>query len=221
MQKVDFIYSNNLIDYNFATHFMQNKVKNIINNQENGAIWLLEHNSIYTLGKNSTHSDIRSKINIPYIYTNRGGRITYHGPGQKMIYVMLDIKKVYHNKPNVRLFIEMLQDWIILILQQNNILSYKNVKQIGVWVKTHNINKKIASIGLRIKKWISYHGLALNINPDMRYFNYIHPCGIHNCNMTSMFLEKNLSIQNSKMNTIIKNSFFHIFKCRLDKEYEV
>ena len=221
MQKIDFIYSNDLIDYNFAINFMQNKVEGIINNQENGAIWLLEHNDIYTLGKNSIDSDIKTKINIPYIDTNRGGRITYHGPGQKIIYVMLDIKKLYDDKPNLRLFIEMLQDWIILILQQKNIISYKNIDQVGVWIKGQNVNKKIASMGIRIKRWISYHGLALNINPNMKYFTNINPCGIHNCNMTSMFLETNLNIKNNEINNIIKNSFFNIFNLNLDKEYVI
>ena len=219
MQKIDFIYSNDLIDYNFAINFMQNKVEGIINNQENSAIWLLEHDNIYTLGKNFIDSDIKTKINIPYIDTNRGGGITYHGPGQKIIYVMLDIKKLYNDKPNLRLFTEMLQDWIILILQQNNIISYKNIDQVGVWIKDQNANKKIASMGIRIKRWISYHGLALNINPNMQYFTNINPCGIHECNMTSMFLETNLNIKNNEINNIIKNSFFSIFNLSLDKEY--
>ena len=97
MQKIDFIYSNNPIDYSFAIEFMKMKIERIIDKKENQAIWLLEHPSIYTLGRSAVNTDIKNKINIPFIDTDRGGKITYHGPGQKVIYIMLDLKQLFNN----------------------------------------------------------------------------------------------------------------------------
>ena len=221
MQKIDFIYSTNLINYEFAINFMQSKVDQIIKNQGNQAIWLLEHPNIYTIGRNTEKTDIKTKINIPYIITNRGGKITYHGPGQKIIYVMMNLNNICNNEPNLKLFIKMLANWMILTLHKINISSYADMDNIGIWVQSQKINKKIASFGIRIKKWVSYHGLALNINPDMRYFKNIVPCGIDNCKMTSVFLEKNQNIKRDQLNRIIKNCFFKTFNFELDKEYKI
>ena len=152
MHKIDFIYSNKPIEYEFSMKFMKNKVEKIISSKENQAIWLLEHPNIYTLGRSAVKSDIKNNINIPYIDTDRGGKITYHGPGQKIIYIMLNLKEIFNNQPDIKLFINMLGKWIITILNKNNILAYIDNENIGVWVKDNNINKKIASIGIKLKK---------------------------------------------------------------------
>ena len=221
MQKIDFIYSNTPIDYSFAIEFMKMKVEKIIDKKENSAIWLLEHPSIYTLGRSAVYADIIKKTNIPFINTDRGGKITYHGPGQKIIYIMLDLKQLFNNKPDLKLFIKMLENWVISILAQNDITAYADRENIGIWVQNNSVNKKIPSIGIKLKKWISYHGLAININPDMNYFNNIVPCGIDNCKMTSIYMENKKHIENKILNKIIKNCFFDTFNFELDKEYEI
>ena len=221
MQKIDFIYSNKPIEYEFSIKFMKNKVERIISSKENQAIWLLEHPNIYTLGRSAVKSDIKNNINIPYIDTDRGGKITYHGPGQKIIYIMLNLKEIFNNQPDIKLFINMLGKWIITILNKNNILAYIDNENIGVWVKDNDINKKIASIGIKLKKWISYHGIALNINPNMNYFNNINPCGILNCKMTSIYKENNKLIENYKLNEMIKNTFLENFNFELGDEYKI
>ena len=222
MSKIDFIYSNKPIEYEFSMKFMKNKVEKIISSKENQAIWLLEHPSIYTLGRSAVKSDIKNNIDIPYIYTDRGGKITYHGPGQKIIYIMLNLKEIFNNQPDIKLFINMLGKWIVSILSKNNILAYIDTENIGIWVKdSNNTNKKIASIGIKLKKWISYHGIALNINPNMNYFNNINPCGISNCKMTSIYGENNKLIENYQLNELIKNTFLENFNFELGGEYKI
>ena len=134
---------------------------------------MLEHPSIYTLGRSAVNTDIKNKINIPFIDTDRGGKITYHGPGQKVIYIMLDLKQLFNNKPDLKLFIRMLENWVISILAQNDIAAYADKENIGIWVQNNNVNKKITSIGIKLKKWISYHGLSININPDMNFLTIL------------------------------------------------
>lgn len=222
MQKIDFIYSNKPIDYVFAINFMQTKVKKIITKKENSAIWLLEHPNIYTLGRSAVITDIKDNLtNIPFIQTDRGGKITYHGPGQKIIYAMLDLNQLFNNKPDLKVFIIMLENWIISILAQNNITAYADRKNIGIWVKNNNVDRKIASIGIKLKKWVSYHGFAININPNMNFFNNIIPCGIDNCKMTSIYIENKTYTKNRILYKIIRNCFFDIFNFKLNKEYEI
>ena len=143
MPKIDFIYSYNPIDYDFAIDFMHAKVQKIIEENENQAVWLLEHPSIYTLGRSAVSTDIKNMIDIPFINTDRGGKITYHGPGQKIVYVMLDLKKLFDGKIDLKLFIRMLENWIISIFTHNNIVTYADKENIGIWIHNDNGNKKI------------------------------------------------------------------------------
>ncbi|WHA05518.1 lipoyl(octanoyl) transferase LipB [Candidatus Bandiella numerosa] len=221
MPKIDFIYSYNPIDYDFAIDFMHAKVQKIIEENENQAVWLLEHPSIYTLGRSAVSTDIKNMIDIPFINTDRGGKITYHGPGQKIVYVMLDLKKLFDGKIDLKLFIRMLENWIISIFTHNNIVTYADKENIGIWIHNDNGNKKITSIGIKVKKWVSYHGLAINVNPDMSFFNNINPCGIHDCRMTSIYMETKKCPESKELDKIIKNCFFDTFNLKLDKEYEI
>ena len=140
---------------------------------------------------------------------------------KQIIYIMLNLKEIFNNQPDIKLFINMLGKWIITILNKNNILAYIDNENIGVWVKDNDTNKKIASIGIKLKKWISYHGIALNINPNMNYFNNINPCGILNCKMTSIYKENNKLIENYKLNEMIKNTFQENFNFELGDEYKI
>ena len=221
MPKIDFIYSNKLVEYDFAMKFMINKVEKIISFKENQAVWLLDHPNIYTLGRSAVKTDIKNNINIPYINTDRGGKITYHGPGQRIIYIMLNLKEIFNDCPDIKLFIKMLGDWVISILSKNNITAYIDNENIGIWVQDSDMNKKIASLGIKLKKWVSYHGIALNVNPNMGYFNNINPCGISNCKMTSIYKENHKVIENYKLNKIIKNTFLENFNFELGNEYKI
>ncbi|WPX97382.1 lipoyl(octanoyl) transferase LipB [Candidatus Bandiella euplotis] len=221
MDKIDFIYSYGNIEYSFALNYMKQKVEDINKNISNQAVWLLEHPSIYTAGRSADDSDILNKLDIPYYYTDRGGKFTYHGPGQMIIYIMLDIQRLFLGKPDVRIFIKKIGTWIIKVLQQTGIDAYLDGDNIGIWVGDGGLKRKIASIGIKLSKWISYHGIALNINPDMSYFQHIVPCGITDYQMTSIELEIGEKLTYSKLNSIVRDKFFEEFSYLLGLEYEI
>lgn len=146
------------------------------------AVWLLQHPSLYTLGIRGEHGDFKAdyaeKItHIEKIMTNRGGQTTYHGPGQLVIYVMMDLQK---RNLDIRSYIMRLEQWIIGLLKHYDIEAHACRERVGLWVNNDiGGEDKIAAIGVRMKKWVSYHGIALNINPDLEMFKPIIPCGIH------------------------------------------
>lgn len=142
-------------------------------------IWFLQHKDVYTIGRSGNASDIIDN-DIPLVYTNRGGMITYHGVGQLICYLMLDIRKQFNS--DVHKYVHFLEESIIIVLRSYGILAHKSDKGIGVWIE----EEKIASIGVRISKGVSIHGFALNVNPDLSKFNKIVPCGIQGCKLTSM-----------------------------------
>ena len=179
-EKIKLKVSDGLVDYESALKFMESEVANIISGTSPGMIWLTQHPSIYTAGISAKDKDLINPDNIPVFKTNRGGQYTYHGPGVKIIYVMLDIKKLFYpNKPDIAQFVKMLEQSIINILKYFNINGKIRQDRVGIWVKNNNGGEdKIAAIGIKVKKWVSYHGIALNINPDLDYFKGIVPCGI-------------------------------------------
>ena len=221
MELVDFAYSYTSIDYEFAICYMKEKVKAIIEGNANQTIWLLEHPSIYTAGRSASNTEIVKKIDVPYYYTDRGGKFTYHGPGQKVIYAMLDLNKIFKGQPDIKIFIKKLGIWIVNVLKQNGLVSKVDNENIGVWVENGKVRKKIVSIGIKLRKWVSYHGIAININPDMKFFDYIIPCGLSGYKMTSMTIEKGKLFSYKQIDKIIKEKFLKEFDCVLGKEYEI
>lgn len=186
-QAIEWLESKALVDFEPALNFMQNHVEQIINHQANQLIWLLEHKEIYTAGISAKDSDLLIKTDIPIVKTNRGGKYTYHGPGIKIIYVMLDLKKFFYPaKPDIAKFVEFLENWIIATLAELGINGQIKKGRVGIWVNHQGQEKKIAAIGIKIKKWISYHGIAININPDLNKFTNIIPCGIKEYGVTSV-----------------------------------
>ena len=176
------------IDYKDAVQLMQKRVESILYKKEKELIWFLNHDHIYTCGTSSIQSDILCKTNVPIINTNRGGKTTYHGPGQRIVYIIIDLNK---RKKDVRKFINMLENTIICLLKNFQIESMSFSSRVGIWVtKVNGIKlskeKKIGAIGLRIKKWITYHGLSFNIEPDLTYYQNIHACGLPNYSSTSL-----------------------------------
>tara|TARA_B100000579_G_C22645142_1_gene763382 strand:- start:232 stop:852 length:621 start_codon:yes stop_codon:yes gene_type:complete len=164
------------VDYNKAIDLLEERLQEIIKNRNNELIWFLEHNEIYTAGTSSNKNDILDK-SIKVIKTSRGGKITHHSPGQLICYFVIDLKK--RNK-DIRKFVMLLENSIIETLGEFNIKSNSDRKNIGIWINHKNESKKIAAIGIKVRKWIAYHGFSINIKNDLNNFKKIIPCGIKN-----------------------------------------
>ena len=204
---LDFLVSNYLVDYSEAIKFMEERVNLIKKEEEKEAIWFLEHPSLYTAGRSYKikYSYIE---NIPIYNTGRGGKITWHGPGQRIIYFMIDIRK---RKYDIRKFVSNLENYIIISLKELEIKAYKKKDLIGIWTKDKEKNDaKIASLGLRVSKGIIYHGVSLNIDCDLSYFKKIDVCGIRNSNVTSILSLKN-RILKKNVDEVLERNISAIF----------
>ena len=162
------------VDYCDAIQLLEKRLEKVINNKSNELIWFLEHNEIYTAGKNFDYSEILDK-SINVIKTSRGGKITNHSPGQLVCYFVINLNK--RNK-DIRRFILSLENSIIDTLKEFKIIANSDRKNIGIWINHKNESKKIAAIGIRVRKWIAYHGLSININNNLDNFKKIIPCGL-------------------------------------------
>tara|TARA_Y100000590_G_scaffold461207_1_gene622237 strand:+ start:639 stop:1256 length:618 start_codon:yes stop_codon:yes gene_type:complete len=193
------------IDYSKSMQLLEERVNDVRVGKKGELLWILEHAPVYTAGTSSKSSDVLDK-NIKIIKTNRGGKYTYHGPGQKVVYFVLDLNK---RQKDIRLLINKIENCIINVLEEYEIKSYPDKKNIGIWVGNKNRSKKIAAIGIRVKKWIAYHGFALNICNDLSAYESIVPCGIKDKGITN--LEK-LGIKNyENIDKIIIEKFLNTF----------
>jgi len=181
------------IEYHFALKLLEERLLDINNNKKGNLIWFLEHEEIYTAGTNYKEEEVLNK-NINIIKTNRGGKITYHGPGQLICYFVIDLKQ---RKKDIRKFITLIEKTIIESLLEFNIKSFGDPKNIGIWVDDKNNIKKVAAIGVRVSKWIAYHGFAININNDLKKYQNIIPCGILDKGVTNL-----ISINDQNYNTL-------------------
>ena len=188
------------VNYLDALKFLERRVAEINKNEANELIWLLEHPSIFTAGTSFNKSDILDK-SIDIIKTSRGGKITWHGPGQLICYLAINLNN--RNK-NIRKFLNIIENSIILSLKSFGIQSYSDRKNIGIWTKINNKEKKVAAIGIKVKKWITYHGFSININNDISNYKKIIPCGIKNRDVTTL-KEINNQNYNDLSVEIIKN----------------
>ena len=188
------------IKYTDATKFLQERLLYINENKKNNLIWILEHEEIYTAGTSYKEEEILNK-NIKLIKSNRGGKITHHGPGQLICYFAIDLKK---RQRDIRKFITLIEKTIIESLSEFNIKSFGDPKNVGIWVHDKNEIKKIAAIGIRVSKWIAYHGFAINIKNDLSKYQNIIPCGISGRGITNL---KKINDQDYKHlgDVIIKN----------------
>ena len=168
--------------YEDAKKMMEERLLNVDKNKSNELIWTLEHPDIYTAGTSYNESDILDK-SIKILETNRGGKITYHGPGQLICYFVIDLKK---RKKDVRNFITIIEKTIIDTLQFFNIKTFSDKENIGIWYKDNEQTKKVAAIGVRISKWIAYHGFSININNNLEKYKAIIPCGIKDKGVTNL-----------------------------------
>ena len=168
--------------YEDAKKMMEERLLNVDQNKSNELIWTLEHPDIYTAGTSYNESDILDK-SIKILETNRGGKITYHGPGQLICYFVIDLKK---RKKDIRNFISIIEITIIDTLQFFNIKTFSDKENIGIWFKDDEQTKKVAAIGVRISKWIAYHGFSININNNLDKYKAIIPCGIKDKGITNL-----------------------------------
>ena len=189
------------IEYNKAIKYLERRLDQVVNKKSKELLWILEHPSIYTAGKTYKNGEILNK-KIKIISTNRGGKITWHGPGQLICYFVIDLKK--RNK-DIRIFIKSLENVIITTLNKFNIKSFADRKNVGIWVEKNQYIYKVAAIGLRVKKWIAYHGFSLNINNKIEPYEKIIPCGIKNRGVTNLYKIKKQNYKSLRQKII--NSF--------------
>ena len=168
--------------YEDAKKMMEERLLNVDQNKSNELIWTLEHPDIYTAGTSYNESDILDK-SIKILETNRGGKITYHGPGQLICYFVIDLKK---RKKDIRNFITIIEKTIIDTLQFFNIKTFSDKENIGIWYRDNEQTKKVAAIGVRISKWIAYHGFSININNNLDKYKAIIPCVIKDKGITNL-----------------------------------
>ena len=197
--------SQNPVKYEDAISFMEDRLKDINLKKVDDLIWVLEHDHIYTSGTSYKENEIIDKsINI--IKTNRGGKITYHGPGQLICYFVIDLKK---GKKDIRKFISVIEKSIIETLKLYDIETFADKENIGIWYNDNLTIKKVAAIGVRVSKWIAYHGFSININNDLKKYDAIIPCGIKDKGVTNLEQIKNQNYDE------LKNKLIEIFKTNL------
>ena len=193
------------VNYFDAINILESRLKDLYENNEQELIWTLEHNEVFTAGTSYKENEIIDK-SIKILETNRGGKITYHGPGQLICYFVLDLRK---NK-DIRKFITIIEKTIIQTLKFYKIETFPDKDNIGIWHKYNNEVKKIAAIGIRVSKWIAYHGFAININNDLENYKKIIPCGISDKGVTNL---KNILDQDySNLSEILIKNFISNLK---------
>ncbi len=192
LPEVDWAISDHLVPYEAAVAAMERRVAAIVAGEATELVWLLEHPALYTAGTSARDADLLAPGRFPVHRTGRGGQFTYHGPGQRVVYVMLDVKRRFGD---VRAFVGALEAWVIATLAEFNVKGEVRPGRVGVWVprpdKSPGIGgegaeDKIAAIGIRVRHWVSFHGLAINVDPDLEHFSGIVPCGIAEHGVTSL-----------------------------------
>ena len=198
--KIEIKRSKKPIKYEYAINFLEKRLAKISQNKSKELIWILTHPSTYTAGTSYNKNEIIDK-SIKIVKTNRGGKITWHGPGQIVCYLVINLN---NRGKDIRKFLNVIEKSIIQTLLEYKIKSFSDRKNIGIWVKHNKKNKKIAAIGIRIKKWITYHGFSLNINNSLNKYDKIIPCGIKNKEITNLVSVKKQNYKNIKK-IVIKN----------------
>lgn len=210
-EAVDWIISDSLVPYPQAIAFMEARIKDIAEGKANECVWLLEHPPLYTAGTSANPADLIAPDRFDVFETGRGGEYTYHGPGQRIAYVMLNLKK---RTQDVRLFVANLEEWVINTLAAHNIKGERREDRVGVWVtrpeKGPEIEDKIAAIGIRLRKWVTFHGISLNIEPDLTHYNGIVPCGISQHGVTS-FVDLGYPLTMSDVDMTLREEFESLF----------
>ena len=182
--EIEWRLSDTPVDYRAAVEEMERRVAAIRAGTAAELVWLLEHPPIYTAGTSAREEDLLEPGRLPIHRTGRGGQYTYHGPGQRIAYVMLDLRK---RGQDVRCYVHQLEEWIIRVLARFDVRGERRDGRVGIWVARHGgREEKIAAIGVRVRQWVTYHGVALNLDPDLDHYRGIVPCGIAEHGVTSL-----------------------------------
>ncbi len=208
MHDIEWKINASQVDYPTALATMEQRVADIRNGIQTEMVWLLEHPSLYTAGTSSNPQDLIDPDRFPVFNTGRGGQYTYHGPGQRVGYVMLDLKA---RTPDVRAYVHSLEEWLILTLAQFGIKGERREGRVGIWVVgKEGRENKIAALGVRIRKWVTFHGVALNVNPDLTHFSGIVPCGISDHGVTSL-ADQGIDISMEEVDQALRENFSKVF----------
>lgn len=213
---VEWRTSPGLTPYPQALAEMEARVAGIAAGQADELIWLVEHPPLYTAGTSAKAQDLRDPSRFPVFEARRGGQYTYHGPGQRVVYVMLDVGRRGHD---VRRFVCQLEEWVIATLAEFNVRGERRAGRVGVWVARPEKpalpdgtprEDKIAAIGVRLRRWVSFHGLSINVEPDLGHFDGIVPCGIGDHGVTSL-VDLGLPVTMGDLDTALQRSFEQVF----------
>ena len=213
---VEWIVSDRPIDYPDAVAWMEERAQGIAEGSANEAVWLLEHPPLYTSGTSARREDLVDPDRFPVFETRRGGQYTYHGPGQRVVYVLLDVGR---RGRDVRRFVDMLEDWVIRTLAEFNVTGLRREGRVGVWVVRNDKpltlkgippEDKIAAIGVKMRRWVSFHGLSINVEPDLSHFDGIVPCGISQHGVTSL-VDLGLPVTLEDVDSALKRTFSEAF----------
>jgi len=213
---VKWITHEGLTTYPEAMAAMDDHVNAMIEGRAGEAIWLLEHPPLYTGGTSAKHDDLLTPDKFEVFETRRGGQYTYHGPGQRVVYCMLDLNK---RGRDVRAYVHKLEAWIIATLAQFNVTGKVDPARVGVWVERPEkarlsnglpAEDKVAAIGIRVRKWVAFHGISINVEPDLEHFSGIVPCGINDYGVTSL-VDLGLPVTLNDLDIALKQTFTQIF----------
>ena len=213
---VEWKISDGLVDYEEALAFMEARVEAIAAGMAEECIWLLEHPPLYTAGTSARPEDLTDPDRFPVYEARRGGQYTYHGPGQRVVYLMLDLNR---RGRDVRAFVQQLEAWVIATLDRLNVTGHIREGRVGVWVERPEkpptpaggvAEDKIAAIGIRLRKWISFHGISINVEPDLDHFGGIVPCGISEHGVTSL-VDLGLPVTMADLDLALRQEFEGVF----------
>lgn len=195
-------------NYPDALSWMQARVAAIREGNADECVWLLEHPPLYTAGTSARSEDLLEPNRFPVFTAGRGGEYTYHGPGQRIAYTMLDLKD---RRPDVRWFVDALEEWIILSLNEFGVIGERRRGRVGVWVVTDTGEKKIAALGVRVRRWVTFHGLSINVDPNLTHFAGIVPCGIQEFGVTSL-ADLGVGATADDLDAVLKRTFSTAFR---------
>ena len=214
---VEWLISDGLTDYPTAMQSMENRVAGILSKELGEQVWLLEHPPLYTAGTSANESDLLDHNRFPVFEARRGGEYTYHGPGQRVAYAMLDLNT---RERDVRKYVNQLEEWIILTLAEFGVKGERREGRVGVWVVRPDrpplpdgtpAEDKIAAIGVRIRRWVTFHGISINVEPDLTHFNGIVPCGISDYGVTSL-VDLGIPVTMADVDIALRETFSQVFE---------
>ena len=200
-----------LVDYDAAVAAMEARVAAIREGMAAERVWLVEHPPLYTAGTSAREADLLAPDRFPVYRAGRGGQYTYHGPGQRVAYLMLDLQR---RQPDLRLFVHTLEEWVINTLANFNVTAGRRDGAVGIWVKRPDKGPgredKIAAIGIRVRRWVTFHGIALNVDPVLEHFSGIVPCGISSQGVTSL-ADLGIPVTMEEVDSVLRSEFEALF----------